>query len=60
MVFDKMGITVTLPYDPAWPALRWAKDNCPGYITNNADSSGRIVYYFTNEKDAIAFTLKWL
>jgi len=25
---------VTLPYDPAWKALEWAKDHCPDYVTN--------------------------
>ncbi len=62
MVCDKMGITVTLPYDPNWLALNWAKNNCTSYITNKASARGvdyDIVYYFSNEKDAIAFMLKW-
>jgi hypothetical protein len=67
----EVGMTVTLPYDPAWTALAWAKEHCPSYITNEAgpakiksvpggwvnDSS--IVYYFGNEQDALIFTLKW-
>lgn len=31
-----MGITVTLPHDPLWLPLYWAKANCPSYITNTA------------------------
>lgn len=30
---------VTLPYDPTWQALEWAKKHCPSYITNKAESS---------------------
>lgn len=25
-----------LPYDPEWRALKWARENCPSYITNCA------------------------
>jgi hypothetical protein len=65
-------MTVTLPYDPAWTALAWAKEHCPSYITNKASNTTRlkhvsggwinascIVYYFGNEQDALIFTLKW-
>ena len=60
---------VTLPYDPVWKALEWAKKNCPSYITNRAadtdDLDGLsnavmvIDYYFSDEKDATLFTLKF-
>jgi len=63
---------VTIPYDPDWPALQWAKENCPSYITNNTSThpnlqkvSGgwvnvpHIDYYFGDEQDAVAFTLRW-
>jgi hypothetical protein len=59
-------ITVTLPYDPVWTALEWAKKNCPSYITNDAVPYGAygareydIIYFFGNEKDAIKFALRW-
>jgi hypothetical protein len=65
-------MTVTLPYDPVWTALAWAKENCPSYITNEAVDTAkmkrvpggwvddtRIVYFFGDEKDALMFTLKW-
>ena len=64
---------VTIPYDPTWRALEWAKENCPSYITNQvATARTRIVpvkggwvaehnieYYFSNERDATVFALKW-
>lgn len=64
-------MTVTLPYDPEWQALHWAKQNCPSYITNtavlfsNSENAGTplkiysIHYYFGDERDAVAFALKW-
>ncbi len=67
-----MGVKVTLPYDPEWQALKWAKEHCPSYITNRADtmklksapggwySDVDIVYYFSDEQDAVMFKLKWL
>lgn len=67
-----MSITVTLPYDPVWQALEWAKEHCPSYITNKADTmrikpvpggwirDDHIVYYFGDEQDAVMFSLKWL
>lgn len=67
-----MSITVTLPYDPTWAALAWAKEHCPSYITNKASNTTRlkqvaggwinaycIVYYFGNEQDVIMFKLRW-
>jgi len=29
-------MTVTLPYDPEWKALEWAKKHCQSYISNQA------------------------
>ena len=71
MVCINMDITktVTIPYDPAWEALAWAKDNCASYITNssaeNPESFGSfydryIIYYFSDEKDATMFRLRWM
>jgi hypothetical protein len=57
---------VTIPYDPDWPALQWAKENCPSYITNTAevvgpvgDSKYVVHYYFSNERDVVVFSLRW-
>jgi hypothetical protein len=64
---------VTLPYDPAWQALAWAKKNCPSYITNAVHDdvfvfsgmSGpgvtdtKIDYFFSDEKDMLVFILRW-
>jgi hypothetical protein len=68
-----VGMTVTLPYDPDWKALAWAKEYCSSYITNKASNTTRlkrvsssgwvndssIVYYFGDEKDALMFSLRW-
>ena len=60
--------TVTLPYDPVWCALEWAKMTCPSYITNRklAKDSGsfqsnqfEIQYVFGDQRDAVLFALKW-
>lgn len=51
---------ITLPYDPEWRALQWAKEYCPSYITNKASVGGHIVYYFFNAEDAMMFKLKWV
>lgn len=66
-----MGVKVTVPFDPEWRALAWAKEHCTSYITNTS-VAGRIrpvpggwvndvdiVYYFDDEHDATMFTLKW-
>ena len=59
-------MTVTLPYDPAWRPLEWAKKYCPNYITNDIHKYGntyfftRIDYFFGDEKDAMWFALRWL
>ena len=57
---------VTVPYDPMWEALTWAKENCPSYITNDIHPSGSIFfdrkkvdYYFGDEKEAVMFLLRW-
>ena len=59
-------MTVTLPYDPAWQALAWAKKYCPSYITNDVHQDGyntydtsKIDYFFGNDKEAMVFLLKW-
>ena len=66
-------MTVTLPYDPEWKALAWAKENCPSYITNKVSNTTRlkrvassgwvndssIVYYFSDERDVTFFMLRW-
>ncbi|CAB5215007.1 hypothetical protein UFOVP190_356 [uncultured Caudovirales phage] len=58
--------TVTLPYDPLWTALEWAKKHCPNYITNDAHMIGYnsydntyTDYFFGNEAEATMFRLKW-
>jgi len=28
-------MTVTIPFDPFWEPLHWAKKYCPSYITND-------------------------
>ena len=64
-----MSIIVTLPYNPTWTELVWVKKHCPSYITNDVHKdviSGydtydvqKIDYYFSNEKDALMFRLRW-
>ena len=62
MVVEVVMKKVTLPYDPAWSALEWAKKYCPSYITNTSPPTRprEIEYFFSEEKDAILFSLKWL
>lgn len=59
-------MTVTLPYDPVWKPLAWAKKHCPSYITNAIHQDGyntydnrKIDYFFGDEKEALMFLLKW-
>lgn len=52
-------LKVTLPYDPDWRALIWAKKHCPSYITNSGGPGNTIVYYFSNRNEALTFGLKW-
>jgi hypothetical protein len=70
-----MSIIVTLPYSSAWrgETVNWAKENCPSYITNDIeppipprtmrngalDSMPNIRYYFSDERDAMWFKLRW-
>ncbi len=64
-----MAMKVTLPHDPFWYALEWAVLNCPSYITNDVEKhihefTGietviNVNYYFSNERDATLFALKW-
>ena len=56
----------SLPYDPEWRALAWAKENCPSYITNRSARTGTlrvnlasIEYYFADREELTLFTLKW-
>ena len=59
---------IVLPYDPDWQALKWAKDHCSSYITNKAEVAEsskighiqyNVVYYFSNDQEALMFKLKW-
>jgi len=59
-------MTVTIPFDPFWKPLHWAKKYCPSYITNDMHWDGyntydatKIDYFFANEKDAMWFVLRW-
>ncbi len=58
-------MTVTIPYDPEWKALDWAKKHCPSYTTNkvlttnHAGECFRIAYHFSDERDVMMFTLRW-
>ena len=68
-----MSTIITLPYDPTWQALTWAKKHCSGYITHQAsrvktvtaptgdtyDKVTHIDYYFYKETDAVLFALRW-
>ena len=45
-------------YEP----LKWAKDYCPSYITNDTVMKGGRYYYrffFGSEKDCTLFALRW-
>jgi len=59
-------VIVTLPYDPLWTPLEWAKEHCASYITNDSHQIGYrtydnsyIDYFFGSEVDAVFFTLRW-
>jgi hypothetical protein len=67
-----MSYNVIISYDPSWEPLKWAKDHCDSYITNKAVTTlGEritvpdyynnydVVYYFSDEKDAVMFKLRW-
>lgn len=65
--------TVSLPYNAItlFEITDWAKENCSSYITNKACKieqtsvdgvvycAYNIEYYFCNERDAVAFILRW-
>lgn len=61
-----MNKIVTLPYDPEGKPLDWAIKHCPSYITNDIHLakynvySNHIDYYFSDERDVVLFTLRWL
>lgn len=60
---------VTLPYDLGQKPLKWAKQNCPSYITNRAHpaplvgykmyDNSKIDYFFSDEKDMLMFAMRW-
>ena len=59
-------MTITIPYCPFREPLDWAKENCPSYITNDLHQDGyntydhtKIDYFFSDEKDALMFALRW-
>ena len=59
-------MTITIPYDPLWKPLNWAKEHCKSYITNDIHCDGyntfdnsKVDYFFSNEKDAMWFKLRW-
>lgn len=62
-----MSTVVTLPYDPLWKPVEWAKKNCPSYITNTLHNKvtelitdqTKINYYFGDAQDATLFALRW-
>lgn len=61
-----MSTAVSLPYDSSWAPLEWAKKHCPSYISNTvyanftgAQPTSVVQYYFSSEKDATLFLLRW-
>ena len=60
-------IDLPMPVAETWPppgfeALTWAKQNCPSYITNSAvlkDGLYHYRFYFAQERDQVAFALRW-
>ena len=71
-VYIEMVVKVTIPYDPVWKPLDWAKKHCASYISNDVDPSRhdiesngmlkrvvKINYFFSDEKDALMFLLRW-
>lgn len=39
-----MKKVVTIPYDPVWEPLEWAKKHCPSYITNDVANDATPFY----------------
>ena len=61
-----MVMTVTIPYTPLWAPVDWAKEHCPSYISNDIHMDGyntfdnsKVDYFFSDEKDAMWFKLRW-
>jgi hypothetical protein len=58
-----MATIVTLPYDPLWQPLDWAKEHCPSYIIKDIYRCQYNIkwvdYFFGDDRDALIFTLKW-
>lgn len=59
-------MTVTIPFTPLWEPTDWAKEHCPSYISNeihmdgyNTFDNSKIDYFFSDEKDAMWFKLRW-
>lgn len=59
-------MTVTIPYSPLWAPALWAKEQCPSYIGNDIHMDGyntfdnsKVDYFFSDEKDAMMFILRW-
>jgi hypothetical protein len=57
---------VTIDRKLGGDALRWAKANCKGYITNDYHQDGYYTYhdkkldfFFANKKDALMIMLRW-
>jgi hypothetical protein len=52
---------VTLPYDPTWQALEWAKRNCPSYITNNTNEFGpfTVTYNRYNTSQTVMYQINY-
>lgn len=58
---------VDVPYSKANDARKWVKDNCPSYITLNVKTTPDwidntemyITFYFSDERDATLFALRW-
>ena len=54
---------VSIPWDPTWKALDWAKEHCPAYITNfmyyTDTGEPMIKYCFSSDKEALWFRIMW-
>lgn len=49
-------------FDVGKEVIRWAKDRCPSYITNDGIVTRqglKYSFYFSEEADATLFSLKW-
>lgn len=56
-------VVATWNFTAGFEPLRWAKKNCPSYITNDAvQKQGEYYYrfYFGKEQDQVFFALRWL